>query len=146
MLAISGVGLVGSLDLSCGLHVTTFEDPNYPQPQVIIPLAGLLPTLVLPHSARAGDTLVYEVDLRNPTPHPIALEPCPGYFEDAGDKLIFLTYALNCTPVGSIPAGQTVRFAMKLPLPADIPVGPVRIEWALRLPGNIAESTVDITH
>ena len=145
-LTTGGNRLAAPLELSCGLHVTTFEDPNYPQPQVIVPLSGLIPTLVLPHSARAGDTLVYEVDLRNSTPHPIELEPCPGYFEDAGDKLIFLTYALNCTPVGSIPAGRTVRFAMQLPLPADIPPGPVQIRWALRLPGNVAESTVDITH
>ena len=139
-------GLAGSLDLSCGLHLTTFEDPDYPQPQAIVPLTGLIPTLVLPRTARAGETLFYEVDVRNPTPHPVRLEPCPGYFEDAGSKLIFLTYALNCATVQSIPAGRTARYAMQLPLPSDIPAGPVQIRWGLRLPDSDTESTIDITH
>ena len=141
-----GNGFARLLDLSCGLHLTTFEDPDYPQPQVINPLAGLRPTLVLPRTARAGDTLMYEVDLRNTTTHAIGLEPCPGYLEDAGDKLIFLTHALNCAPVGSISAGGTVRFAMQLPLPSALPMGAVQIRWALLLPGDMAASTIDITH
>lgn len=129
-LTVPGQGL----DLTCGLHVTKFFDPNYPEPQPILPFAPLRATLVLPRAATAGQTLVYEVDLHNPTNSAVGLKPCPAYVEALiGPTPVKQSYALNCTPVATIAAGQTVRFAMKLPIPADTPAGQLRIEWALIL-------------
>ena len=106
------------LDLTCGLHLTQFFDPSYPQPQPVYPLAALTATLVLAQAAHAGQTLDYEVDLRNPTTKSIGLEPCPAYVEAASSPTpVKKSYALNCAPVAAIAAGQTVRFAMQLPLP-----------------------------
>lgn len=134
------------LDLTCGLHLTQFFDANYPQPQPVYPLAALVAKLVLPQTARAGQTLDYEVDLRNPTTHSIGLEPCPEYVEAANSPTpVKNAYALNCTPVATLAAGQTGRFAMRLPISADLPAGPLQIRWGLATPGIIATGTVVIT-
>jgi uncharacterized protein DUF4232 len=135
-IALPGGGTVrqdlpgAGLDLTCGLHLTRFEDPATPQPEPIEPLAGLTAALVLPRSAHAGDTLDYQVDLRNSTKHAVDLRPCPAYLEAVlGAVPVKQSYALNCTPIGTMAAGQTVRFAMRLVLPASMPVGPLHISW-----------------
>ena len=141
------LNLPGSrLDLTCGLHLTRFEDPDSPQPVPVYPLAGLTATLVLPVSAQAGSTLDYEVDLRNSTMKAVDLRPCPGYVEATDGALpVKQSYALNCTPVGTIAAGQTVRFAMRLMLPSSTSPGPLRITWAMAVPGVTATGTLLVT-
>lgn len=140
-LAVPGRGL----DLTCGLHLTQFFDPDYPQAQVIYPLAPLRATLVLPQTALAGRPLDYEVDLHNPTTSAVSLQPCPAYVEAAHSPTpVKKTYALNCAPVKTIAAGQTVRFAMRLPIPGDTPAGQLRIEWGMA-PNTALSGTVVIS-
>lgn len=134
------------LDLTCGLHLTRFFDPNYPQPHVVYPLDVLTATLVLPETARAGQQLTYEVDLRNPTVHAVGLEPCPAYVESASTPTpVKKVYSLNCAPVATLAAGHTARFAMQIPIPTDTPVGPVHISWGLISPDVAATGTVLIS-
>lgn len=131
------------LDVTCGLHSTGFSDPHYPQPEPVYPLSVLRASLELPRTVQVGSVLRYTVALRNPTAHRVSLAPCPGFVEAADtttpDKR---TYALNCAPVGSIGAGRTVRFAMRLPVPPDSTAGPVRVLWSLQAPDTEATGTI----
>jgi len=132
-----------ALDLTCGLHLTHFFDPQYRQPEPIFPLSALKATLQLPATAEAGSGLNYVVALHNPATHALDLNPCPGYVEAATTPTpTKLSYQLNCGPVGTIAAGETVRFAMLLLLPKDTPVGTLTVRWALRLPNPVASGTV----
>ncbi len=64
----------------------------------------------------------------------MVLAPCPSYQEELGeagkDPLEF-----NCPAVHLLPAHQTRRFAMELPVPADFPTGEAEVYW------NVAAST-----
>lgn len=131
------------LDLTCGLHLTHFFDPDYPQPVPVYPLDVLTVRLVLPATGRAGHTLRYEVDLHNPSGQPVDLEPCPGYVEALGSAAsVKKAYALNCTPVASLAPGDTARFAMELPVPAGTSAGPVAVEWGMNSSQANARGTV----
>jgi hypothetical protein len=136
----------GGLDLTCGLRLTQFFDPQYPQPEPSYPLSALAATLDLPATAPVGSPLDYVVTLHNSSRHAVDLTPCPGYVEAATTPTpTKLAYALNCAPVGAIAAGHSVRFAMVLPLPADTPAGALKIVWALRVPNVLATGTVRVT-
>lgn len=134
------------LDLTCGLHSTGFSDPHYPQPEPVYPLSVLRASLELPRTSKVGSVLRFIVALRNPTEQRVGLTPCPGYVEAVNtatpDKR---TYALNCAPVRSIGPGQTVRFAMRLPIPAGSSPGPARVLWSLQAPNTQATGTVVVT-
>ncbi|WP_430667257.1 hypothetical protein [Jatrophihabitans telluris] len=134
------------LDLTCGLRLTPFFDPHYPKPEPVYPLDVLRTTLELPHTAKAGSVLRFTVAVHNPTAQGVSLTPCPGYLEAAltstPDKR---TYALNCAPVRAIIPGQTVRFAMRLPLPAGTSHGPTKVLWSLKAPNTESIGTVVVT-
>lgn len=140
------------LDVTCGLHLTRFWDPHYPQPEPYYPLSVLRARLELPRTARAGSTLRYIVDLRNPTGHRVRLTPCPGYVEAAtqlrpNDQAVALakrTFELNCLPIREVDAHRIVRFAMHLRLPADAAAGVTKVYWSLQSPDTIATGSLSV--
>lgn len=120
-------------DVACGLHLTGFFVAQAEQPEPHDPLSDLRASLETPRTIRAGGTLVYVADVRNPTDRPISLIPCPGYIEwtTGTPTPAKQTYALNCRPVGAIAAHGSVRFEMRLRIPANTPAGPIHISWTL---------------
>jgi uncharacterized protein DUF4232 len=133
-IAIPGGGDVAvpvNLDPECGLYVGEFgvqaPDPVYPTP----PLAGATFKLELPASVKAGDQLRYVVDIANPTDADMALDPCPSYLEQGPGDPGKTPLQLNCDAVHDVPAGETVRFAIQLPVPADTPTGPAQVCWTV---------------
>ena len=121
----------------CGIAVSPFysvkPSPQYPSS----PTQNLIPTLVLPASVKAGGTLSYEVDVSNPLDKVAELSPCPIYMEYSSFRTSFL-YHLNCSSVHSIAPHGLVRYRMKMPIPADAPLGEVSIHWVFFGPGTVA--------
>ncbi len=121
----------------CGIAVSPFysvkPSPQYPSP----PTLHLIPSMVLPASVNAGTTLTYEVDVSNPLEKTVDLSPCPIYMEYSSFRTSFL-YHLNCSSVHSIPPYGTVRYQMKMAIPADAPIGKASIHWVFFGPGNVA--------
>jgi hypothetical protein len=135
----------------CGLHIGRFhvEQPTPPEPKD--PLRDIRVSLRLPRTIVRGSTLVYGVRLTNPTSHPASLDPCPAYVETlaqiqgatrmgglpdsaqaaSGTDYSKASYALNCAPVGSIPAHGSVWFAMRLDVPVHEPAGRYGVGWSL---------------
>jgi hypothetical protein len=133
-------------DVTCGLHVTRFFDPSYPRAEPVYPLAVLTAALELPPTAAAGRTLDYVVELGNPTAHRVDLDPCPGYVQAVRTTVpVKEQHALNCAPVGRLGPHQTVRFAMRLRIPADAAAGAVTLYWSLDSSGAPGLGTVVIT-
>ncbi len=132
-------------DVTCGLHLTKFFVPQPEQPQAHDPLSDLQASLETPPSVSAGSTLIYVADLSNPTDQPISLDPCPGYIEAASAPTpVKEIYALNCAPVGAIAATRTIRFEMRMHIPANTPAGPLTIHWALLAPSVTGSATVNV--
>ncbi len=117
-----------AFDVLCGLFTSKFAvaqpPPRYPRS----PVAGARAALELPRGVAAGTTLDYVAALTNPTGTAMKLTPCPGYQQGLGSagKVIL---ALNCRAQRQIPAHQTVRFAMRLRVPASTPTGPDTVYW-----------------
>jgi hypothetical protein len=122
------VVLAGDFDVECGLFTGQFSVAQPPQQYSQSPVAGVTVQVEVPKAVEAGAVLRYVVALTNPTSHDMVLSPCPSYQQGLGaaGKAI---RALNCETVRSIAAGQTVRFAMQLDVPADTPAGPSQVYW-----------------
>ncbi|MDX6285230.1 MAG: hypothetical protein QOG53_715 [Frankiales bacterium] len=127
----------GPLDAKCGIAETQFYvEGAGSSPDVHDPLSDLKLSLELPAYAEPGKPLWYVVDVTNPLSQPISLARCPGYFEHANDDtrtLVKSTYGLNCDDTPAISPGQTVRFAMRLDVPASA-TGRASVSWQLDLP------------
>lgn len=99
-------------------------EPASPAPGSLASLQAELAEL--PDRVAPGSTLRFEVVLANPTPVPVALDPCPGYsilLAPAGPPV---EASLNCRPARTIPPGGRVRFEMRL----DVPEGPAASDMA----------------
>lgn len=108
-------------------------------------VTSLVAKVDAPRAAQRGAPLDYVVELINPGDQPVALSPCPPY----AHALTQLTrtlhartttqrYRLNCGDgPASIPPLTSVRFAMRLFVPVDMPVGAAELGWAL---GDRADS------
>ncbi len=135
-------------DVTCGLHLTRFSVPQPEPPQPPDPLTELTVSIETPTIVDAGDTLIYVADLGNPTAKPISLTLCPGYIESArSPTAVKDLYALNCVPAAAIAAHDTVRFEMRMQIPADTPAGTLTIFWNLigpSRPGASAALTVTL--
>ncbi|HYS01040.1 MAG TPA: DUF4232 domain-containing protein [Candidatus Eisenbacteria bacterium] len=125
-----------------GLGVSPFAgtSPATPQPT---PSPDFAVAYVMPASVAIGQTLKYQVRLTNVSGRDIAFTSCPGYSEGIKGPTAYLRarYLLNCYPVGLFKAGETVTFAMELPIvsPPDFAgirpgVNPVwwGIDWPYR--------------
>jgi hypothetical protein len=105
------------VDCVQGLSVSPFASaiPPTPTPE---PPPDFEVTFVMPTSVAIGQTLKYQVRLTNVSGRDIAFTSCPGYSEGIKGPTAYLRarYILNCNPVGLFKAGETVTFAMELPI------------------------------
>ena len=102
------------INVECGSPVILAFDLAQPAGPPI-PASSLTAKLNIQGSTSPGGTLTYLVTLSNPSPKAIALDPCPSYTESIGYKTPFQqTFLLNCAAVGSIPAGGSLTFEMRL--------------------------------
>ena len=106
-----------------------------PPPNVI----NTVVTISAPATVHRGSVLVYAITLTNLDSRVYQLNPCPDYFEFIGGKLARWTYELNCAAVGEIAPGANAAFAMQMPVPATVPIGPAEIRWGL-IDGRISSS------
>ncbi len=113
-------GAYSGLDCGGGINVAPFADalPHSPAPE---PPPDFTVKVIMPHSVAIGQTLKYQVRLTNVAGHDIAFTSCPAYSEGIKGPTAFLRarYVLNCQPVGFLRSGETVTFAMELPIPAS---------------------------
>jgi hypothetical protein len=115
------------------IRVTLFQPFHFPEPPPVP--HRLVATLEAPAQVRAGDRLRYTVTLQNITSTSVTFGPtCPSYVEggwkDDG-RLGEQSHALNCRPVGAIPAGGSVTFAMEFVVPSSAPALDRPFYWAL---------------
>jgi hypothetical protein len=84
-----------------------------------------------PASAKRGATLEFFVTIGNAGSADYPLQPCPDYSEalvPAGP----VTYRqLNCTAVGAIKPGRSVRFQMKFAIPSATPTGAWTLQFGM---------------
>jgi len=131
-------------DVRCGLHLTQFYVPQPEQPTPHDPLDDLTVSLDVPPSVSAGATLRYVANLTNPTDKAISFSRCPSYVEaGTGPARVKERYALNCAVSGVAPHA-TVRFDMRLRMPAAQPPGAFAFLWTLE-PDVTDAATVTVT-
>lgn len=122
--------------VSCpSLAVGTFFVVGADKP-LPMPLDALQVTLHLPATVQAGTVLSYTVTLTNPTKQPISLVPCPGYWAHGfinGESVVH--DQLNCDGITAIGSGNSVTFAMRIPVPAAPDPG-APLYWHLDTPAS----------
>lgn len=128
-------------DTACGLSVSQLGvelPPPTPTSGATGGLASLTARASLPTQVRAGTTLNYVVVLSNTGSTAISFGRCPSYTEVFNDNADVVTssYRLNCGPVGAIPAGSSVAFAMELAVPAGAVASGAKIGWELNEPSG----------
>jgi len=99
------------------------------------PTADTIPvatSISAPHSVSRGATLIYFVTIRNDGSRNYELQPCPDYFEFLTGIKNGPSYQLNCSPVGLIAPGRSVKFEMRMPIPSGQPAGSSYINWGLQ--------------
>lgn len=79
-----------------------------------------------------GELFRYRVSLTNTgrATFRFARSSCPVYIEEP-DPAPTEVYVLNCRPVGPIPLGRTVVFAMQVRIPATVRLGAGSLTWQL---------------
>jgi hypothetical protein len=124
--------------------------PGQSQPAVSVPpryYQALHASITAPARAKFGSTIEYVVTLTNPTDRPVTLDPCPVYVEGIWTSVE--THPLNCAP-GSIPAGGSVEFGMRIQVPGQgpnfpDPDGVAHLSWAIAESGELdATASADI--
>jgi hypothetical protein len=129
-----------ALTTTCPIRVSTWylpADANYRAPDRF---ASVEVAIEAPDSARRGTDLVYTVTLTNYL-GPVSLTPCPIYSEVLGS--ITATYRLNCT-MSTLSSGS-LRFEMRLSIPADMTAGPTDLRWQIDEPGVIDNISDKVT-
>jgi Protein of unknown function (DUF4232) len=127
----------GGFDTVCGVSVSAFGVPADAPSTAGPPPSPLTAAISAPATAAPGAVLEFTVTLSNPTAADVALEPCPAYeeFVGSGDTTWVATirdYYLNCATASTIPAGGTLKFAMRLALPANQPAGTAKFGWDIQ--------------
>jgi hypothetical protein len=131
-------------DVLCGLFTGQFAAAQPPQRYTHSPVTGARAALELPRGVAAGTTLDYVAALTNPTGTDMVLTPCPGYQQGLGSAAKAVL-SLNCRAQRRIPAHQTVRFAMRLRVPAGTPTGPDTVYWQIAAPdGAFARGSLHV--
>ncbi|HEY3002516.1 MAG TPA: DUF4232 domain-containing protein [Kribbellaceae bacterium] len=128
------------LDSTCPFRIGTWfravqppAEPPEPWPTLQARLEGV------PATVRAGEPLDYVVELANTGTADVTFDPCPAYAEALGGARG--DYRLNCATAAVIPAGGSVRFAMRLDVGTDVPSGPAKMVWSLH-GSTVADGTV----
>jgi hypothetical protein len=139
---VPGLSLGGTCST---VHIGRWQPPQPPpSPPPSLRYGALSAQLDPPASSHPGATLDYVLTLANPTTHPVPLDPCPVYQETIYKQQA--TYRLNCT-AGSIPAGGSLRFSMRITVPPYTPAGHTRITWTILEadgPSTTASAPIDV--
>jgi len=107
--------------------------------------------LTAPSDAKAGQTLEYEVTLTNIFSRALAFpNGCPGYMEALAAPSSWTTgkewFLPNCGPIRTVQPGASVRFAMRIEVPATTPPGTLSLLWGLDTGlANYGGSATDLT-
>jgi hypothetical protein len=130
------------LDSSCPFRIGTWYRPVQPPPEPAEPWPTLQARLQgVPATVHAGAPFDYIVELANTGPADVTLGPCPAYAQAlAGTRA---DYRLNCQARPVIPAGGSVRFAMRLDVRTDVPAGPAKMLWSLH--GSSVAAGTEVT-
>jgi hypothetical protein len=148
-------GNTGSLDLDYSA-VTSCVDPGRPatigvrpfQPAALAEPGGWTNVRVQasvrtlsggppPLHGRRGEQVRFAVELRNPNRQAtIRFDRCPMLAELLAPAGVAAVHQLNCASAESIPPGAATLFEMRLPVPADAPLGPNGLFWALDVAGS----------
>ena len=111
------------------------------------PFDGLHVTLDAPANVRAGDVLRYDVVMTSPSfEQSLDSSTCPVYTETLGTAT--RQFLLNCTSGNGvvIGIGESVRFHVELPIPADAAPGATTLTWnPIEPTGAAVTATVTIT-
>lgn len=139
------------IDLFCARWFTGFGvQLRAPNPVKANPLHVLNLTSTMPAAVTAGQPVHYQIILRNPTDHSVALAPCPTYLQflaSAGSnrRLAEHSYRLNCAGApGRIAAHSKVVFAMQIPAPTT--TGEAKFGWSIGNAGLVTGRTLTITN
>lgn len=108
------------------------------------PLDHLSVVLDAPTTVHAGEVLSYDVvmSLANDEPYGALVgDGCPIYEESVG--VVSAQLLLNCNTSGgvSFAPGESVRFHIKLAIPADAPTGPNTLSWTTTEPSGHTATT-----
>jgi hypothetical protein len=120
--------------------------PLQPNEGTTNPFDGLQMTLEAPSSVRAGDVLHYDV-VFTATGAPVIIDNinCPVYLEKLGSAGAQLLLNCNGSHAILIQTGESVRFHIELPIPADAVAGSATLSWAPIEPaGDAVTATVII--
>lgn len=82
-------------------------------------------------SGRAGGTARYAVVLSNPSSAPVSFGNCPLVVELLAPAGAPEAHQLNCRSAGALPAHGSLRFEMRIDVPADAPAGNNGLFWEL---------------
>lgn len=139
-------------DTICGVFVSAFGVPSLAAPPSEISPLPVTAAISAPATVAAGTTLAFVVTLTNPTGADFSLRPCPSYEEFVGSGssgqwvATIRDYFLNCDAVRAVPAGGSLRFEMKLALPADQPQGFAKFGWSFQGDGGPwANAALEVT-
>lgn len=125
---------------SCsGIHVSRWFS-FHPDPASAF--AALRSHIVIDGPAHPGQPFTYAVDITNASGAAVSLDQCPVYGEALGKATY--TYRLNCAP-GSIGPGQTVRFAMRIDVPANQAAGRNTLAWTIIEATDVAADEEPVT-
>jgi hypothetical protein len=140
---VPGLSLSGScqtLSLDTWRTTTPVDQPPVPRR-----FGEITAGLTTPATVHRGATFDFAVTLTNTSSVAVSLDPCPGYREEFYKHME--SYQLNCAP-GTIPAGGSVRFAMRIGSVSFTPPGPTTLTWALIEPAGdsaVASTTITVT-
>lgn len=95
-----------------------------------------------PLTGKRGQTVRFLVRLRNSSPVPVRFGHCPLLAEELAPSGQAEVHQLNCQPAGSIPAGRSMWFEMRIQVPASAPLGRNGLFWQLDPTGAQYPETV----
>jgi len=87
-------------------------------------------------TAKRGATVRYAVLIRNPSGQAVTFERCPMLIQLLAPAGRSEVYQLNCAAAGQLPAGGSLRFELRIRIPADAPAGNNGQFWELDPTGN----------
>lgn len=137
------------INTECGPANVMEFNAIIPPPASPGPLSNLRPAVNAPQSAARGTVLTFNVTIQNTSATTIDYSPCPSYTEGISNiagPILQRTLLLNCSAAGSIGAGATLVYEMKLLLPSSVSPGATKLFWHLEVPdGKSAGAVFSIT-
>jgi len=130
-------------DAACGVDVSELGVRASPPPDPDA-YPGLTATMHAPSTVPAGTLMHFTVTLTNGGNAVVALDPCPVYAESIySDGPHEHVYELNCDTVHSIGPGESVTYAMQIPVPSTR--GLAKFGWRLPAGAVFAGDVLTIT-